>query len=156
MGMLRQSMGQTRSCHSNPSGRPAAANSRWITRRGSGFEHEDDAWTKRGRINIAPPLGTVQTRLGRSLQVATSSAERQPGWWEFEMTRSGPLSCGFRPSATAQPTFRPSLMKPKLGAGFHGSRACASPRRRWTQHRNQNSEQVAAHLSQFLLRFLDK
>jgi hypothetical protein len=78
MAIFRQPTGQTRSCHSNPSGRAEVANSKWITRRGSGVEHEDEACTKRGRINIAPPLGTVQITLGRSFQDATSSLEMQP------------------------------------------------------------------------------
>src|SRR5437868_6850823 len=34
---------QTRSCHSNPPGRSSAANSRWTTRRGSGFTEGDEA-----------------------------------------------------------------------------------------------------------------
>jgi hypothetical protein len=36
-------IGQTRSCHSKPLGRSSAANSKCITRRGSGFEQEDEA-----------------------------------------------------------------------------------------------------------------
>jgi plasmid stabilization system protein ParE len=34
---------QTRSCHSKPFGSSSAANSKWMTRRGSGFDEEDEA-----------------------------------------------------------------------------------------------------------------
>ncbi len=73
---LRALICQTRSCHSNPPGRSSAANSKWITRRGAGFEEEGEAWSNSGRMSIAPPLATVQVTLGATFQESMSALER--------------------------------------------------------------------------------